>query len=83
MVRTTVSLDDDLATSLRSEARESGRSFHEVVNDKIRWGIANQPAADSAKPFRVKARDLGSLRPGLSLADTSELLDHVEGPFHL
>jgi hypothetical protein len=32
--------------------------------------------------FKVTARDLGNLRPGLSLDNIAELIEHVEGPLH-
>lgn len=82
MVRTTLTLDDDVAAKLRSEARESGRPFREVVNDAIRRGFVSRRTAGSAEPFQVTARDLGNLRPGLSLDNIAELLDRVEGPLH-
>ena len=80
MVRTTLTLDDDVAAKLRSEARESGRSFRDVVNEAIRRGFMTRRQAEAAEPFRVKARDLGELRPGLSLDNVAELLDRLEGP---
>jgi hypothetical protein len=39
-MRTTLSLDDDLAAILNRKARHSGRSFKEVVNAAIRLGLA-------------------------------------------
>lgn len=82
MVRTTLTLDDDVAAKLRSEARGSGRPFRDVVNDAIRRGFASRRAAEPAEPFRVTARDLGNLRPGLSLDNVAERLERVEGPRH-
>jgi predicted transcriptional regulator len=82
MVRTTLTLDDDVAAKLRSEARESGRSVRDVVNETIRRGFATRREAEVAEPFRVASRDLGELRPGLSLDNVAELLDRVEGPLH-
>ncbi len=32
-----------------------------------------------AAAFKVTARDLGDLKPGLSLDDIPELIEHVEG----
>jgi len=43
MVRITLTLDDDVAAKLRSEARGSGRPFRDVVNDSIRRGFASRP----------------------------------------
>ncbi|MGH7573322.1 MAG: CopG family transcriptional regulator [Gemmatimonadota bacterium] len=81
-MRTTLTLDEDVAAKLRAEARASGRSFRDVVNDAIRQGLASRYVAESAEPFRVTTRDLGNLRPGLSLDDIGDLLERVEGPLH-
>jgi hypothetical protein len=80
-VRTTLTLDDDVAVKLKAAARRSGRPFKEVVNETLRRGLVTvRPAA--SQPFRVKARSLGGLRPGLDIDDIGELLERVEGPRH-
>ncbi len=33
-----------------------------------------------AAAFKVTARDLGNLKPGLSLDDIAELIEHVDRP---
>lgn len=82
MARTTLTLDDDVEARLRAEARESGQPFRAVVNEAIRRGLTRREIAEAAEPFRVIARDLGNLRPGLCLDNVSELLDRAEGPLH-
>ena len=81
-MRTTLTLDDDVAAKLKSLARRSGRAFREVVNETLRHGLAGAPAKSSRRSFRVQVRDLGPLRPGLSLDNIGALLDQVEGPLH-
>jgi hypothetical protein len=81
-VRTTLTLDEDVASKLKSEARRSGRTFREVVNDVLRRGLASRRPAKPAAPFKVVARDLGELRPGLAIDSTSDLLERVEGVRH-
>jgi hypothetical protein len=78
-MRTTLTLDDDVAAKLKAESRRAGRPFREIVNETLRRGLASQRAAGPRKPFKVKARDLG-LKPGLSLDNVAELLEQVEGP---
>jgi hypothetical protein len=75
-----LTLDDDVAAKLRAAARRSGAAFPDVVNETLRRGLASAPSPRSRVPFRVKARDLGRLRPGLSLDNVEELLEQVEGP---
>ncbi len=81
-MRTTVTLDDDVAAKLKAETRRSGRSFKDVVNDTLRRGLLNRRVAGPAQPFKIVARDLGKLRPGLNLDNVAELLEQVEGPLH-
>ena len=77
-MRTTLSLDDDVAQLLNKEARRSGDSFKKVVNRFLRAGLmaAKQP---TRKPFVVKPWDL---KPpaGLSFDNVEDLLDNLEGP---
>jgi hypothetical protein len=81
-VRTTVTLDDDVAAKLKAEMRRSGKSFRDTVNDFLRRGLLARRATQARVPFKVRARDLGELRPGLVLDNIAELLDQVEGPDH-
>jgi hypothetical protein len=81
-VRTTLTLDEDVAAKLKSLARRSGLAFRQVVNDTLRRGLAQAPASRARAPFTVEARDLGRLRPGLSLDNVAELIEQVEGPLH-
>lgn len=76
-MRTTLTLDDDVAAKLKEEARTTGKSFKEVVNDSIRVGLLKQ--TKQMKPFKV--RDIG-LRSGLDFTSVSKLLEELEGPFH-
>ena len=81
-MRTTLTLDDDVAAKLKSVARRTGRAFKDVVNDALRTGLASASASRPRTPFQVKARDLGSVRPGANLDNLGELLEHIEGPHH-
>jgi len=77
-VRTTLSLDDDVARLLEKESHRSGASFKEVVNRFLRLGLmaSHRPVR---KPFVVAPRKLG-LPSGLSYDNVEELLEAVEGP---
>lgn len=80
-MRTTLTLDKDVAAKLKAEVRRTGRPFKQVVNELLRLGLNAPPRAAPIPPFKVRARDLG-LRPGFDLDDISELIEQVEGPFH-
>jgi uncharacterized protein (DUF4415 family) len=80
-VRITLTLDDDVEAKLRAKARRTGQSFKSVINDALRSSLPNGGPATS-KPFKVRARDFGELRPGVSLDNIGELLEQLEGPWH-
>jgi hypothetical protein len=80
-VRTTLTLDDDVAAKVKAEMRKTGLSFRDTVNDLLRRGLLSRRTAAASPPFKVEARDLG-LRPGISLDNIGELLDLIEGPEH-
>jgi hypothetical protein len=81
-VRTTLTLDEDVATRLKAEVRRTGKSFKDVVNERLRLALAPRPASPSEPRFEVHARDLGTLRPGLSLDNIGDLIEAAEGPGH-
>ena len=77
-MRTTLSLDDDVATKLKSEIKSSGRSLKEVVNEYLRLGLHVKKNHQTKSPLKVRTRDFGELRPGLSLDNIEELLEQIE-----
>jgi len=80
-VRTTLTLDEDVAAKLRSEARKTGRPFKETVNACLRAGLSLKKPAKPTTPFKVHPFDMG-LRPGVNIDKISSLLDEIEGPEH-
>jgi hypothetical protein len=81
-MRTTLTLDDDVAAKLKAEARRAGLPFREIVNETLRRGLANRGITAKRQTFRIAARDLGNLRPGLSLDDVAGLIEQVEDSLH-
>ncbi len=75
-MRTTVTLDPDLAEKLRSLARERGVSFREALNSALRRGLASG-AAGNRRPYRLPTRRLG-LRPGIDLEHAVRLAGELE-----
>ena len=82
MMRTTLTLDDDVASRLQAESRRTGRPFKVVVNEYLRAAMAQRKALQAAAPFRVQAVDMGGPLPGRSYDDIGALLDEVEGADH-
>ena len=78
-MRTTLTLDDDVAARLQAEARRSGRPFKTVVNEHLRAALAQRRAVKALPAFRVEPRNMGGALPGLSYDNVGALLDEVEG----
>ncbi len=79
-MRTTLTLDTDVATLVEQHRQASNQSLKEAINDLLRLGLvaATKPAA---KPFIVKPRAMG-LPQGMSYDNIGELLetlDRLEG----
>jgi hypothetical protein len=81
-MRTTLTLDDDVAAKLKTESQRAGRPFREIVNETPRRGLESRRGSAQPRAFKVTVRDLGDLKPGLSLDNTAELFEHVEGSLH-
>lgn len=74
-VRTTVTIDPDLAARLRQIAHERGIPFKEALNATLRAGLGAQ--AGSARPYRLRPHPLG-LRPGIELDRALHLASALE-----
>jgi len=72
-MRTSLSLDDDVASFLSVEVRVSGKSFKEAVNHYLRLGLMASKQENRKKPFVVTPRALG-LPAGLSYDNVEDLL---------
>jgi hypothetical protein len=66
-MRTTITLEVDVAARLREFAHHSGISFKQAVNDAVRKGLSS-PAVLRAEPFVQPTYSLGSVRVDLTKA---------------
>jgi hypothetical protein len=62
-MRTTVTLDDDVAAKLRTLSREQGISFKEALNSSVRRGLAS---SEDRRPYKLTPRRMNA-KPGLDL----------------
>lgn len=80
-MRTTLTLDDDVAALIKQEMRGSGESFRGTVNNLLRLGLTAARKPEKKKRFVVTPVAMG-LKPGLSYDSIPELLEKIEGPQH-
>jgi len=76
-VRTTLTLDDDLAGVLKRKSRESGKPFKELLNATLRKGLASEFQAVPHKAISVRPHDFG-IRPGIDFDRLNQLNDELE-----
>lgn len=77
-MRTTLTLDDDLARELQETARSSGRSFKEVINETLRHGLATGASPARRVPrFRVHPKRCG-FRDGIDLMKLNQLVGDLD-----
>jgi hypothetical protein len=77
-MRTTVTLDPDVAASLKDFAHERRLSFKAALNTVLRQGLASpESGARRARKFVVEPHD-GEFRPGLDLGKLNQLADQLD-----
>jgi hypothetical protein len=74
-MRTTVTLDPDVATKLQQTAQERGVSFKAALNDAVRAGLS--PRTGAARRYRMPARRMG-VRTGVDLDRSLRLAGELE-----
>ena len=81
-MRTTMTLDKDVAVRLDQMARRRRLPMKRIVNDALRAGLAalEQPERSGA-PFHTAGFDLGTSLVG-SLDNVAEVLARAEGEVH-
>jgi hypothetical protein len=76
-MRTTLTLDPDVARMLADEAHRSRRPFKQVVNDAIRRGLRPAPRSGRRRRFRVRPH-AATLVPGIDAGRLNSLADLLD-----
>ena len=78
-MRTTITLDDDVAASLRRLEKRRGVKFKALVNEVLREGIKSLAAPPRKRGlFQTRCVDLGSCRAA-NVDNVAEVLAVAEG----
>lgn len=76
-MRTTLSLDDDVAALLEQMRKARDTTFKQIVNDALREGLTRMNSPPETEAFRTEPVDLGDCYfPNLD--NVWEVLDEVE-----
>jgi hypothetical protein len=77
-VRTTLTLDDDLAARLKKLAQRKGISFKEALNSVLRRGLS-APEPSDRRPKRFRVRTFRSpFQPGVDPLRLNQLSDEID-----
>ncbi|MBX3743960.1 MAG: hypothetical protein KF833_01495 [Verrucomicrobiae bacterium] len=76
MVRTTLTLDPEVADRLKQEAALGKRSFKVIVNEALRKGLGME-APRRAPRFRVQPHS-SRLQPGVDPTRLNQLVDELD-----
>jgi hypothetical protein len=80
-MRTTLTLDPDVAAKVKRGAKRLGKPLKEVINAALRIGLDDVLNPPQAKTYHTEPRPMG-LRRGFSYDDIAELLSRAEGEDH-
>lgn len=79
-MRTTVRLDEGLLTRAKAEARRRGTTLTSLIERGLRLVLAAPDDAVRRRLVKLPvSRASGGLQPGVTLDDTSDLLDRLDG----
>jgi hypothetical protein len=77
-MRTTLSLDDDVAAQIERLRRDRDAKLEEIVNEALRRGLKDMAGVQKKRePFRTQTHDLGAAR--IDIDNVAETLAHAEG----
>lgn len=76
-MRTTLTLDPDVARMLEEEMHRLRKPFKQVVNDALRRGLTPRGSHLPRRRYRVRPH-AASLRPGLDRGKLNALVDELE-----
>lgn len=80
-MRTTLTLDDDVARLVQEEVRRSGDTFKNTVNVLLRQGLHGRRTPRPKKRFVVTPIALNS-GLGTRYEKVEDLIESLEGPMH-
>jgi len=76
-MRTTLTLDDDLAGLLKERARQLGISYKEMVNRAVRAGLGLELNSPPHQAPKTIPHSFG-FKPGIDLDKLNQLADELE-----
>lgn len=76
-MRTTLTIDDDVAVELDRLRRERDGNLKDIVNDVLRHGLREMRSPKRRKAFHTKTYDMGP--PLVNIDNVAEAIAYAEG----
>lgn len=77
-MRTTLTIDDDIAAQLKQLRRHGDLKFRDLVNEALRRGLRDMNRAPRRREvLRTRTFDMG--KPLVNIDNVAEALSHLEG----
>jgi len=80
-IRTTITLDDDVAERVKLESRSQGTPFRQTLNDLLRSALLNLQQNRPHRTVEIKPVHMG-YRSGLNYDSVEALIEFGEGEDH-
>lgn len=80
-MRTTLSIDDDLAQSIEAHRSRKNMSLREAINQLLRLGLQTAKEAPKPRPYAGPVFD-SELMPGIDPRRMNQLVDELEVEAH-
>ena len=80
-IRTTVTLDDDVAARVKRESLSRGASFRDTLNDLLRAALLGVDYKPRRRALAIQPSHMGH-KPGLNYDNIESLLEFGEGDRH-
>lgn len=77
-MRTTLTIEDDLARALKRRAQETGRSFKSLVNEALRAGLEETASEPVRRPYRLESVAMGQITAGVEMDKALLLAGRLE-----
>jgi hypothetical protein len=76
-MRTTLTLDPDVAEQLQREMRRTGQGLKATINETLRRGLRQGERPPKAVRFHVRPHAFG-VKPGVDLDRLNQLVDEID-----
>lgn len=77
-MRTTLSIDDDVAQSVENLRKRKNLSLRDAINQLLRAGLRTVEKSESSRPYKGPVFSMGDLKPGIDPNRMNQLADELE-----